>query len=192
MKKIYSSIIKKFCSEKEKTVLNDWTFSHHKEPYFQDANMDLYGEKTRLTTRFFDQDEYDLYAPILNYPIEAYNVRERITEYFDLYSYPHPQTFKDGIVTGIGFEEGSICDHIDPTYYDGLHTLHCNVVTQNSERGGVTIIDGIEHKVNDGDLLCYVVSKHNHEVTKIEGNKNRILWVFGFCIDDYKLDQMFP
>lgn len=192
MTKIYSSIIRKFCSESERKVLNEWTYNHHKEPYFHDANMDLYNIGTRLTTRFFDQDEYDQYSHRFNYPREAYDVRQRIIEYFSLYQYPHPQTFKDGIVTGIGFKEGSICDHIDPMYYDGFHTLHCNIITQNAEKGGVTIIEGFEHKVNDGDLLCYVVSKHNHEVTKIEGDRHRILWVFGFCIDDYKLEQIFP
>jgi hypothetical protein len=192
MKKIYSNIIKKFCSEKEREILNKWTLSNYKEPYFQDANMDLYNTGTRLTTRFASQDEFDQYAHLIDYPQEVYDIRKRIIDYFHLEDCPYPQSFKDGIVNGIGFENGSICDHIDPIYYEGLNTLHCNILTQNSERGGVTIIDGIEHKINDGDLLCYVVSKHHHEVTKIEGLKNRILWVFGFCIDDCKMQEIFP
>jgi hypothetical protein len=192
MKKIYSNIIKKFCSEQERNILNKWTLSRYKQPYFQDANMDLYNTGTRLTTRFASQDEFDQYAHLIDYPEEVYNIRRRIVDYFHLHDCPYPQSFKDGIVNGIGFENGSICDHIDPIYYEGLNTLHCNILSQNSERGGVTIIDGIEHKINDGDLLCYVVSKHYHEVTKIEGTRNRILWVFGFCIDDYKMQEIFP
>jgi len=191
MEKIYSSIIKKFCSKTERKILNDWTISHHKDSYFQDANMDEYNSGTRLTTRLYGKEEIDKYIDIINYPKEAYNIRNRIIAHFHLENYLHPQTFKDGIVSGIGFKNGSICNHIDPIYYEETHTLHCNIVTQIPDSGGVTLIEGIEHKVDNGDLLCYLVSKHNHEVTKIEGTTNRILWVFGFCIDDYKINQIF-
>jgi hypothetical protein len=192
MQKVYSNTIRKFCSEYEKKILNNWTLSHYEDPYFQDANMDLENTGTRLTTRFSDEHEISKFSHMVKYPNEAYDVKSRIIDYFKLQNYPHPQTFKNGIVNGIGFSGGSICDHIDPIYYENTHTLHCNIVTQNSEIGGVTIIEEIEHKVNDCDLLYYIVSKHNHKVTKIEGSKHRILWVFGFCIDNYKLNQIFP
>ena len=47
MQKVYSNTIRKFCSEYEKKILNNWTLSHYKDPYFQDANMDLENTGTR-------------------------------------------------------------------------------------------------------------------------------------------------
>ena len=102
-----------------------------------------------------------------------------------------PQSFYDGIVNGIGFSPGLIEEHIDPIYYEGTNTLHCNVITQNCISGGVTIIEDAPFPVEEGDLLMYVVSKHQHRVTNIEGDRKRILWVFGFCIDDDKLEEIF-
>ena len=84
----------------------------------------------------------------------------------NLWNQDHPPSFVDGIVNGIGVRDGYIKEHIDPIYFPGTHTLHCNVISQKSDHGGVTIIGGEEYDIDVGDLLCYVVSDVNHEVTK--------------------------
>lgn len=191
MNKINAKIIKNFISQDEIRSLNKWTLLNYTNEYFYDANMDLFHERTRLTTRLANEVDYKKIGLEINYPQESYNIRKRIIETFGLQSYKSPNSFYDGIVNGIGFENGSICHHIDPIYYDGTETLHCNIITQKPLSGGITIINDYEFDAEEGDLLCYVVSKHYHEVTKIVGPKERILWVFGFCIDDNKIEQIF-
>jgi hypothetical protein len=146
--------------------------------------MDLHKERTRLTTRF-SNNHY------INYPKTSYDIQNRIVNLLGLELCKKPPSFFDGIVNGIGFEGGSICSHVDPIYFEGTQTLHCNVVSQKSNTGGVTVIENVAYEIDEGDLLCYVVSKLKHEVTPTAGDKNRILWVFGFCVTDEKLEEIF-
>ena len=106
--------------------------------------------------------------------------------------YKSPPSYSHGIVTGIGYDGGRIENHIDPTYYPDTKTVHFNAITQQAEEGGHTIIDGVEYKnVNPTDLLIYQVSELHHEVTSTKGNTPRILWVFGFCLDNEKIEEIF-
>lgn len=189
--KLYSQIVKNFLFDDEIEILNNWTNKNWRNPYFKDANMDENNPGSRFTTRM----ENDMIANesefIINYPKECYNIQNRIKQFFNLYECPHPPSFYNGIVNGIGFSPGLIEEHIDPIYIEGTNTLHCNVITNNCISGGITIIEGKEFPVEEGDLLMYVVSKHLHKVTNIVGNANRILWVFGFCVEDEKLEEIF-
>lgn len=188
---MYVKIVKNFLFDDEIIKLNQWTLDNWRNSYFKDAHMDALHPGSRFTTRMSN----DLVAKdtdvVINYPKECYNIRNRIKNFFNLHTYDHPPSFYNGIVNGIGFSPGLIEDHIDPVYIQGTNTLHCNVITQNSKSGGITIIEGVEYPVSEGDLLMYVVSKHNHRVTEIEGDRERILWVFGFCVDDCKLEEIF-
>jgi hypothetical protein len=188
---IYAKIVKNFLFKEEIFKLNKWTIQNWKNPYFQDAHMDSLHPNTRFTTRMQNDLVAKDVSVNINYPKECYNIQDRIKNFFHLHEFDHPPSFYNGIVNGIGFSPGMIEDHIDPVYIQGTNTLHCNIITQNSISGGVTIIEGVEYNISEGDLLMYVVSKHYHHVTQIEGNRERILWVFGFCVDDDKLEQIF-
>lgn len=190
---MYVKVIKNFVNNEYLNDLNLWALSNFKKNIHQysDACMDEYLEQTRFTTRLRNEVDHVKQKIKINYPKSAYNIQNKIIERLNLHDCKNPPSFVDGIVNGIGFEGGSICNHIDPVYYPDTHTLHCNVITQKSESGGVTIIENVSYDIDEGDLLCYVVSKHNHEVTKTIGKKLRILWVFGFCIDDVKLNELF-
>ena len=153
--------------------------------------MDEYLEETRFTTRLKNEIDHEKENIKIDYPDSAYQIQEKIIKEFKLQNVKTPPSFVDGIVNGIGFEGGSICDHIDPIYYDDTHTLHCNIISQKSISGGITIIENVHYDIDEGDLLCYIVSNHRHKVTKTFGNKLRILWVFGFCVDDIKLNEIF-
>lgn len=190
MSKILAGTIKNFLFKEEIEVLNSWTLKNWTNEYFEDANMDPYNVGTRFTTRVGTyQNANELFS--IDYPKTCYNVQNRIKNYFNLHNYQSPPSFYDGIVNGIGFSPGVISNHIDPVYIENTHTLHCNVITQNSKSGGITVIEDTPFFVENGDLLFYVVSKHHHEVTEIKGNIPRILWVFGFCIDNEKIEEIF-
>jgi 4-hydroxy-3-methylbut-2-enyl diphosphate reductase IspH len=88
-----------------------------------------------------------------------------------------------GMVNGIGFENGSIYEHVDPIYIPNTVTIHCNIISQKSEGGGITYIDEIKYETDETDVLIYPVSKIKHSVDKIVGDVPRILWVFGFCME---------
>lgn len=189
--KLYAQVIKNFLFEEEIDILNEWTRSNWKSPYFKDAHMDAQNPRTRFTTRVENFQVAKDRGFVINYPKVCYNIQDRIKNFFNLHECLTPQSFYDGIVNGIGFSPGLIENHIDPVYYDGTNTLHCNAITQNCISGGITIIEGKPFPVEEGDLLMYVVSKHYHRVTNIKGDKTRILWVFGFCVDDDKLEEIF-
>jgi len=173
---IQPQIIKEFLTEKEIQALNYWTedaFVYNKE-IFADANMGIAG--TRYTTRYIKD------CSKINFPQVAFDVRERIAERLNITNSKIPN-YCHGIVTGIGFDQGDIFNHLDPIYHKGTYTLHCNVITQQSETGGVTVINGTPYPTNPRDVLVYPVSEVRHSVTRIEGSTPRILWVFGYCID---------
>ena len=77
----------------------------------------------------------------IEYPKVAYNIQDRIRAKFNLWNQDHPPSFVDGIVNGIGIRDGYIFKHIDPIYIPGTHTVHCNIISQKPDSGGVTIIE---------------------------------------------------
>lgn len=190
---MYVKLIKNFVDKSDLNHLNLWSLSNFKKNIHQysDACMDEYLEETRFTTRLKNEVDHKKENIKIDYPSVAYKIQDKVINQLGLHGVKTPPSFVDGIVNGIGFEGGSICEHIDPVYYNNTHTLHCNVISQKSNSGGVTIIENVQYDVDEGDLLCYIVSKHRHEVTKTSGSKLRILWVFGFCVDNVKLNQIF-
>lgn len=191
MKKV--RVVKNFANPDEISLLNKWSLQNYKNNpgEYKDANMDSIRPKTRFTTRLDNDCDHQDKKIFIDYPREAYIIRERIMNKFGLWNYKSPPSFVDGIVNGIGFGEGAIDEHIDPVYYPNTRTLHCNIISQKSDFGGITIIGGEKYDINVGDLLCYVVSDVKHKVTVTKGRTNRILWVYGFCISPYKMEEIF-
>ncbi len=191
MKKV--RVVKEFVSKKDLKTLNDWSLKNYRENpnQYYDAHMDPDNPRSRFTTRLDNEVDHIDENVFIKYPKIAYNIQDRIRAKFELWDQDRPPSFVDGIVNGIGVRDGYIKEHIDPVYFPGTHTLHCNVISQKSDHGGVTIIGGEEYDIDVGDLLCYVVSDVKHRVTKTKGNTNRILWVFGFCITPIKMNEIF-
>ena len=173
-------IVKNFISNEDVIQLNKWTMSNYKNDFFKEANMRLRG--TRLTTRYSDE-----YETTFSFPEIAYKVRQKIINYLgskiEHFSYKQP-IYKHGIVNGIGFNGDVVYSHKDPVWYPGTYTLHCNIISQKSLEGGVTWIEGVKYETEVNDLLVYKVSNLLHQVDEIKGNIPRILWVFGFSINE--------
>lgn len=186
-------IVKNFITENEINVLNQWTLNHYNKPYFMNPKMNFDNEQTRFTTRHaYDRcKEYQNYK--VKYPKEVYNIQNRLIDYLKVRQdsiAPWP-SFTDGIVTTIAFPPGSCCKHIDPVYYENTYTLHCNFVTQNPKDGGITYIDNTPYRFEEKDMIMYITSHLEHEVTEISGDIPRILWVYGFCINLLEVNSIF-
>jgi hypothetical protein len=186
-------IVKNFITDDEILKLNNWTLSNYDKPYFVDPRMNQDLVQTRFTTRhsYFRTKEYQNYK--IEYPKDVYEIQKRLLKYLKL-SYnsivPGP-SFNDGIVTTIAFPPGSCSKHSDPIYKDNTYTLHCNFVTQKPISGGITYIEDIPYTFEKNDLIMYITSHLKHEVTEIFGEIPRILWVYGFCLNLFEMNNIF-
>lgn len=168
-------VVNNFIDEQEMNSLNKWCLANYQKPFFKDANMGKPG--TRMTTRFSFQEDG------LRFPEEAYKIKKKIIKTLGIENYRQPG-FYDGIVCGIGFNEGSIFSHRDPVWHPGTYTFHCNIISNKPQSGGNTYVNDKLIPVNEGDLLCFDVSGQDHMVDEISGEIPRILWVFGFSLPE--------
>lgn len=181
-------ILRNFISKYSVNLLNQWTLANCNREIFEDAKMDTFNAATRFTTRAANES----IAPNINYPVSAFIIKQKIIDHFGLEGYKSPPSYSHGIVNGIGYGGGDIVEHIDPVYYSGTKTVHFNIITQQADTGGHIIVDGVKYNdLTPQDLMIYQVSEVYHEVTRTEGNTPRILWVFGFCLDDKKIKEIF-
>jgi len=178
---------KNFISIEEKNILNEWTLRNHNQDYFIDPRMDSRGlKRTKLTTRFatplVTSSLFVSSNTNFEYPSLVYNIQRRIIYTFGFNEYGLSPVGKNGIITEIGFEGGTVHPHIDPVWIENTDTIHCNIITQKPKSGGITYIENEPWEVNETDLLMYVVSSAEHKVDEIIGDKNRILWIFSFIL----------
>lgn len=167
-----------FISREEAREMSSWVLSNKENNFFTDANMG----GVRLTTRYSNYNSFE-------YPSVVLNIRKKIIDKFALYeeeNFNIRPPFKNGIVASCASPGDTCYEHIDPVWHQGFNTLHCNVITQSPNKGGDLILDGVIEQMLELELCCYLVSKNPHSTTLVEGNKERIMWVFGFCIDDEK------
>jgi hypothetical protein len=54
---------------------------------------------------------------------------------------------------------------------------------QKPLEGGKPTINKKSISINEKDLWCYYVSKVSHGSSKIMGNRPRLIYVFGFCVE---------
>ena len=192
-KKKLVKVVKNFITDNEIDELNQWTLSHYNEPYFMNPGMNNDESQTRFTTRhsYGRCKEYQDYK--VQYPKEVYDIQKRLLEYLKIKENtiaPWP-SFTDGICTTIAFPPGSCCKHTDPIYFENTYTLHCNFVTQNPESGGITYVENTPYQFEKNDMIMYITSHLEHEVTEISGDIPRILWVYGFGITLPEMNHIF-
>jgi len=186
-------IVKNFITEKEKDILNSWSLENYKELYFSDPKMNRDENQTRFTTRhsYGRIDRYKNYK--VKYPDEVYDIQERLFSYLnvDFRSIIPWPSFTDGIVTTVAFPPGSCDKHIDPVYYSDTYTVHCNFITQKPKSGGITFIENEYYDASETDMIMYVTSHLQHGATEIEDDTPRILWVYGFCLNEDEIKSVF-
>jgi hypothetical protein len=173
--------IKNFISDEEVKVLSEWILDNHNEPYFKEANMG----GSRKTTRYSSEEDFE-------YPNEVHEIRKRIIKLFKLernealYYIP---PFKDGAVASYAPPGDTCYAHKDPMWHEGFHTVHCNIICQAPDAGGLLSLEGTEYEMKEKELFCYIVSEQEHGVTEVIGTKARLMWVFGFCVTTKQLQN---
>jgi hypothetical protein len=166
--------IPNFLSNFECNNLASWIMSNHHN--FVDANM----KGVRKTTRYLNDG--------IKFPQIALEIRERLKNHLDLEDMIRPP-FTNGMIASYA-EPGDTCyEHTDPVWCEGHHTMHCNVIVQKPESGGNVVIEGQEFDMPEGDIICYYVSDLKHKVTEVVGNKNRLMWIFAFCVEESKNEK---
>lgn len=173
-------------NQKDLDCINEWVISNYKNEYFNVSTMNELG--TRFTTRQCTNRKKD---HLFDYPKVFYKIQNKLCKDFNLEKYNKALIGKNGIVTGIGFEGDYISEHVDPIWFDNTQTYHFNFITKKPVTGGITVINNHPHEIFPGDLLIYNVSKCSHYVTKTFGNIPRILCVFGFCIENKDINDIF-
>lgn len=168
--------IKNFISKESSKILSDWILNNSDKSFFKDANM----RGNRKTTRYSTSENF-------SYPNEALEIRKKIINKFNLYEnekhalYP---PFKNGILASFAENNDTCYLHKDPIWIKNYETLHCNIITQAPEEGGELVINEEKYTMKENELFCYRVSKNNHEVLKIKSKKPRLMWIFGFCVNE--------
>jgi hypothetical protein len=140
----------------------------------------------RYTSRF--------YADRFEYPDLVRNIHARIESDYDLTAWHLPvhTHARDGtVVVGI-LPGGNVYSHTDPLgrvgdiHFPALHTLRCDILTQEtSAGGGEIVVNGVSHKLEKGDMIQFLVSRHEHSVSTVQGVAGDlyVLWMFGWCVD---------
>lgn len=174
--------IPEFITADEANTLTNWILQNHNQPYFLDANMG----GTRKTTRYSPENNFQ-------YPEVALKVRQRVVDLLGVQEHDKAgirPPFKDGIVASYAPLGDACYEHIDPVWVSGFHTLHCNVLSQAPDAGGIVTVDGEPHEMRERELFCYLVSRDKHEINEVLGDKARCMWVFGFCVLDNHWERL--
>lgn len=157
-----------FASVAECAELTQWTLKHHESEHFKPACG-------RISTRYSTVG--------VPFPVVAYDIQRRIIDLLRLQD-ATKAPFCDGIYSGFSRNQGEIFypAHKDPVYVEGTYTLHCNIVTTDSDGGAVSIENHGSYEMIKGRLVAYPVSELLHEVSPGTTDCIRNLWVFGFCV----------
>ena len=169
-------IFKNFINDEECNILSRWIINNKDNVFFKDANM----KGKRLTTRYSDN---------FIFPSLCYKIQDRIITTLKLEN-SHLANFKDGMVASYA-EPGDTCYiHKDPIWKENTITLHSNIKLSNN-KGGEPIIEGEKIRLNKKDMWTYPVSNVNHGSDMVLGKAPRIMWVFGFSINQKTYQSIF-
>ncbi len=129
---------------------------------------------TRYSSRMYDDVVFSSLV---------YDVFSKIREDFDLKQAPISRNGgKDGIVFSCTMEGGDVYLHKDPKEGPGVSTLRCNILTSKPDGGGAVCVEDQKFDLDVGDMMCYLVSDHEHCVEQVVGANPRIIWMFGMLV----------
>jgi hypothetical protein len=173
------TIIPNFITPEECDILNRWVYKAIDLKWL-DSGITTNGivYQDRLTTRLYS-NRFEKYDDL------AYIIRDRIRTVLKIENLPISMFGggKHGIVVSNTLPRGDVYLHSDPK--EGLiDVLRCNIITQSAKLGAELTVAGKIYDVKAGDLHCYLASKYPHKVSTVEGDRSRILWMFGFQISD--------
>lgn len=128
-----------------------------------------------------------IYANRYSYPDLVRELHKQIAKDFNLtkWNFPLHTHGRDGVVVSATLPGGDVYLHKDPRdNMEPKEVLRCNILTSETA-GGEIIVNSQSYFLQKGDMMQYLVSKHEHEVKPVEGNDGdlRIMWMFGWYVD---------
>lgn len=141
--------------------------------YGHDHNQMTLG--TNTTLRYTSRIDTSLYT----YPQYVLDIAAQVRAYCGVAAYPIVDgQGGDGIVTTY-MPTGADIFRYHGYLIEGQGQLWSFIVTQPTESGGVTQINGVDYPVGQGDLLVYLTSNNTQYTTPVTGGTTRICWSFG-------------
>jgi hypothetical protein len=158
---------KNYLSPEQCAQLNELT------QYGHDNNLMTLGVNTTL--RYTSRLNTTLYT----YPQSVFDIAAQVRTYCGVASYPVISgQGADGIVTTY-MPTGADIFSYQAGLIEGQGQLWSFIVTQQTEAGGVTQINGVDYPVDQGDLLVYLTSNNTQYTTPVTGSTTRFCWCFG-------------
>ena len=174
-------IIRNFINSEEIQILKDWTSKAVAEGQFVDGitgdwdKKEFSTTKKRLTNRMSQN---------INYPELVKTLQDRIRQVVpSVGNSPVIEGHgKDGVVVSVTYNDGDVYRHKDPSVGEGIVGLRCNILSSKAESGGSIHVEDKTYHLNEGDMMCYLVTELYHSVDVCHGNTPRTLFMFGFAI----------
>ena len=178
-------LVRNFITPEECAALKSWAVENSSEQFVDgiSGNWDtkeFIRVKNRLTNRMVGNN--------ISYPDLVSSIQNRLRETFPLIKDAEVIKYhgKDGVVVSITYDTGDVYRHKDPAVnHQVLDTVavRFNILASKAENGGIIHVEDKTYDLNEGDLMAYLVSEYYHSVETCSGNNPRILFMFGFCIN---------
>lgn len=178
-------LVRNFLNSEECTILKKWTLEASDNQFVDgiSGNWDT-KEFTRVKNRLTNR----MVGDKIEYPELVYAIQNRLRETFPLIKDVEviKNHGKDGVVVSITYDTGDVYKHKDPAVdvqVPETVAVRFNILVSKAESGGIIHVENKTYDLNEGDLMAYLVSEYYHSVETCSGNNPRILFMFGFCID---------
>ena len=176
-------LVPNFLSAEEVQVLKDWANQAVVDGQFVDGitgdwdNKEFSRTNKRLTNRMSQN---------INYPELVKTLQDRIRQTVSLTAEaPVIEGHgKDGVVVSVTYNDGDVYKHKDPGVGEGVVGLRCNILASKAESGGIVHVEDKTYDLNEGDMMCYLVTELYHSVEVCHGDNPRTLFMFGFVVDE--------
>ena len=176
-------VIRNFASLEEVQILKDWQAKAVEEGQFVDGITGDWDKKTFSTTKTRLTNRM---SKNINYPDLVKTLQDRIRQNFPILSdVPLIEGHgKNGVVVSVTYNDGDVYKHKDPGVGEGVVGLRCNILASKAESGGTIHVEDRTYDLNEGDMMCYLVTELYHSVEVCNGNNPRTLFMFGFVVDE--------
>jgi len=175
-------VIRNFASAEEVQILKDWQVKAVEEGQFVDGITGDWDKKTFSTTK---KRLTNRMSKNINYPDLVQTLQDRISQTFPILSNaPLIEGHgKNGVVVSVTYNDGDVYKHKDPSVGEGVSGLRCNILASKAESGGAIHVEDKTYNLNEGDMMCYLVTELYHSVEVCHGDNPRTLFMFGFVVD---------
>ena len=175
-------LVPNFINAEEIQALKDWANQAVIDGQFVDGVTGDWDKKEFSTTKLRLTNRM---SPKIDYPELVKTLQDRIRQTVQLTANaPVIENHgKDGVVVSITYNDGDVYKHKDPSVGEGVVGLRCNILASKAESGGTIHVENKTYDLNEGDMMCYLVTELYHSVDVCYGNNPRILFMFGFVVD---------